>query len=160
MTLGTVGATAVIGMVAILVVSWGARLSVGSSRHGPGWAHGELARWRLMPWLVALAGAGAVLALEPIWVGVGVMYIAAVTGWLMRSVRRRLELVRDAYGGFDVTHEENGVSPPLGGFLLMGGGVLAGLSLLDLSVRGWSGIYGLILAVCLGIVGFHLRRMA
>jgi len=153
---GSGPASGLVGLVAVLVVAWGAWLSAGSSRRGPAWAETFLTSWRWMPWsLAALAVALAVLV-SPIWAGVAVLYIAGVTGWLMGAVRRNLCRVKAAYGEFD--------PPPAGGsgrmstYLLVGAAVLAVLAAWDTSVRGWAGAFGLVLALCLGGVGLVLRR--
>lgn len=112
-----------------------------------------------MPW--AVAGLGGVLAVvvSPVWAGLAVLYIAAVTGWLMRTLRRSLERVRATYGEFDPVPTGGGAIPNrLSTYLLVGAAVLALLAIWDTSVRGWTGLFGLALALCLGGVGWALRR--
>ena len=157
MTLGAGGATALVGLVAVLVVGWGTWLSVGSARHGPGWAHSVLDGWRLMPW--AVAGAGALLALlaEPGWAGVAIAYIGLVTGWMARSVRGRLDYVRQTYGFDAPTATTVGQVKRAGNYLLVGALALAAVGLWDMSVRGWDGVFGLILAGFLVLAGLILR---
>lgn len=112
-----------------------------------------------MPWTLAAAGAVMAGLVEPMWVGVGVAYVGLVTGWLMRSVRRRLDHVRQTYGGFDtVTVVSAAVTTRAASYLLAGSAVLAAVAAWDISVRGWSGAFGLVLAVCLGGAGLMLRR--
>lgn len=95
---------------------------------------------------------------EPVWAGVGVLYVGLVTGWLMRSVRRRLDLVRQTYGDFDAPSTGSAVSIRAASYLLGGAAVLAAVAVWDISVRGWSGVFGLALAACLGGAGMMLRR--
>lgn len=156
----TVGAsTGVVGLLAVVVVGWGAWLSVGSSRRGPQWAYDSLTRWRLMPWVLTVAGAAMAVLVEPVWVGVSVAYVGLVTGFLMRSVRRRLDHVREMYGGFDApTVAPVAVTSRVGSYLLAGAVVLALLGAWDVSVRGWSGVFGVVLAAFLGGVALVLRR--
>lgn len=158
MTLGVGGATAAVGTTAVLVAAWGGWLSIGASRRGPGWARAHLEAWRYGPWILALAGAGAALAVVPIWVGLGILYIATVTGLLMRQVRRRLEIVEEAYGRFDSPGGAPPISRRAGAYLMGGGVVLALLGVADLLVRGWSGIFTPALAATLAVVGWVVRR--
>lgn len=102
MTLDLLGSTVAIAVVVLGVGAWGLWLSRASARLGPEWALGQLHRFRPVPWVLGVAGVAAAAVLEPIWLGVAVLYVAAVTGWLTRSVRKRLEAVRQTYGGFDV----------------------------------------------------------
>lgn len=157
MTLDAGVATALVGMVAVLVVGWGTWLSVGSSRHGPGWAQGVLQGWRLMPW--AVGGAGALLALlaEPRWAGVAIAYIGLVTGWLARSVRGRLDYVHQTYGFDAPTATAVGQVSRAGNYLLVGALALVAVGLWDISVRGWDGVFGLILAGFMVVAGLLLR---
>lgn len=158
MTLGAGAATAVVGVVAVLVVGWGAWFSGVAARRGPGWARDHLSSGRYAPWLLGLAGAGLLLAVDPVWVGLGVLYIAAVAGFLMRQVRRRLETVEQAYGPFDedlpARADPRGISP----YLVGGGVILAILGVADLAVRGWAGGFALVLAAVLVVAGLFLRR--
>lgn len=157
--LGTSPATGVVGLVALAVVGWGAWLSLGSSRRGPAWAAATLSTWRWMPWAVAVLGVVLAVVVSPVWAGLAVLYIGGVTGWLMRTLRRSLERVRAAYGEFDPVPAGGGVIPSrLSTYLLVGAVILALLAAWDTSVRGWAGLFGLGLALCLGGVGWLLRR--
>lgn len=157
MTFDAVGATAVVGAVAIIVVLWGAWISLGSLRHGPAWALDQLSLWRPLPWVLGIAGLGAVFLVDPVWVGLGVVYIALVTGWIIWAVRRNLDRVRQAYGGFDEVSSQFPMGR-MGSFLVAGALLLGAIAIWDVSVRGWTGLFGLALAVCLGGVGLALRR--
>lgn len=157
MSLDAVAATALVGAVAMVVVIWGAWISVGSLRRGPSWALDQLRLWKPLPWALAIGGVGAVFLVDPVWIGLGVVYIALVTGWIIWAVHRNLDRVRQVYGEFD------GVSAQLplgrmGGFLLAGAVLLGAIAIWDVSSRGWIGLFGLGLAVCLGGVGLALRR--
>lgn len=101
MTLGLVGSSVAIGALILLVGGWGAWFSSSSSRRGPAWALDQLQRFRSLPWVIAAAGLVAVVAAEPLWLGVAMLYVAGVTGWLTRTVRLRLESFRRTYGEFD-----------------------------------------------------------
>ena len=152
--LDATAATAAVGIVAVTVAVWGGWLSLGSSRRGPGWALTVLTAWRPMPWLLAVAGSLTAILVEPAWVGIGVLYVAVVVGFLTRSVRRSLERVSDAYGLDDAP---GAGAPMVGGrtgrLLVAGGVLMAVLGTWDVAVRGWAGIFGVLLAVCLVGVG-------
>lgn len=159
MTLDVTTSGAVVGAVAVIVVGWGVWLSIGSSRRGPGWAHSLLVGWRPLPWALAIVGVVALVVVRPLWMGVAIIYIAMVSGYLMRAVRRSLDAVREAYGEFDEI-DRSPISGRVGGYLLAGAAMLGTLSLWDISVRGWNGVFGFALAVFLGGAGLVLRRAA
>lgn len=159
MTLDTTASTVVVGVAAVLIAIWGTWFSVGSSRRGPSWAHERLGAWRPLPWVLGAVGVAASLLVEPAWVGLSLLYIAVVTGWLTRTVRRRLDHVRSVYGEFD--HVERGpISGQVGLYLLVGSVVLAGISLWGVTLGGWVGVFGLVMAAFLGGAGLVLRRAA
>lgn len=152
-------ATGVVGVVAVGVAAWGGWLSLGSSARGPGWALSALSRWRPMPWSVAVAGAVLVVVVEPVWVGLGVVYVGLVVGALTFLVRRSLRRVRDVYGDFgDSSHVTPLVGRRSGWLLIAGGGVIAAIGVWDLTVRGWAGVFGVLLAACLAVVGWIVLR--
>lgn len=101
MTFETVGALALVGGVCVVVAVWGMWLSHGSATNGAEWGYAALNSWKPMPWIIAALGLFLLVLAEPIWIGVAVLYVAAMTGILTRSVRRRMEAVRRVYGGFD-----------------------------------------------------------
>ncbi|HLU52330.1 MAG TPA: hypothetical protein VK011_01935 [Acidimicrobiia bacterium] len=101
MTLDIPASMAVIAVVVVAVIAWGAWFSAGSARHGPSWALTQLQRWRPMARSLGALGVIITVAVEPIWLGVAVVYVAAVTWWLTRTVRNRLEAFRNTYGEFD-----------------------------------------------------------
>lgn len=157
MNLDTGTATALVGGVALVVAAWGAWFSSRSSRDGPGWARDHLGRWRLGPWLLGLLGFGATMAFDPIWPGLGVLYIAAVTGFLMRQVRRRLEAVERAYGPFEEGLAARSSFQGMASYLMGGGAVLALLGVADVAIRGWIGAFALALAGILVMAGLFVR---
>lgn len=142
----------------MLVAVWGGWLSIGASHNGPDWARSHLHAWRYGPWMLALGGAGVALAITPVWVGIALLYIAAVTGFLMRQLRRRLEVIEETYGPFERPAAALAVSRRTGAYLLVGGAVLTVLAVADLAVRGWNGLFALALAATLLVAGFLMRR--
>lgn len=100
-TLDIPASMAVIAVVVVAVIAWGAWFSAGSARHGPSWALTQLQRWRPMARSLGALGVIITVAVEPIWLGVAVVFVAAVTWWLTRTVRNRLEAFRNTYGEFD-----------------------------------------------------------
>ncbi|HSJ36226.1 MAG TPA: hypothetical protein VLB85_14350 [Acidimicrobiia bacterium] len=159
MTLDTSASTLIVGVVAVGVAIWGTWFSVGSSRRGPTWAHARLRAWRPLPWVLGAMGIAASFLFDPAWVGLSLLYIAVVTGWLTRIVRKNLDQVRSTYGDFDEV-EPTPISEQVGLYLLVGSVILAAISLWDVAVRGWGGVFGLVLAACLGGAGVVLRRAA
>jgi len=110
-----------------------------------------------MPWVLAGLGAVAIAIVRPVWVGLALVYIGVVTGWLLWIVRRNLDRVHAAYGEFD----DVGVpfdGARLGGWIMVAAAVLGAVAIWDVTERGWSGSFGLALAVGLGSVGVYLRR--
>lgn len=97
--------------------------------------------------------------LEPAWVGLSLLYIAVVTGWLTRTVRRRLDHVRSVYGEFDDV-EQGPISGQVGLYLVVGAVILTGISLWGVALGGWVGVFGLLMAAFLGGAGLALRRAA
>ena len=65
------------------------------------WALEQLHRFRPIPWAIGAVGLGGLLAVEPQWLGIAVLYVAGVSGWLTRTVRLRLDAFRQTYGEFD-----------------------------------------------------------
>lgn len=51
-----------------------------------------------MPWLLAGVGAALIVATRSPWIGSAILYVGAVTGWLMWRTRRTLESVKRQYG--------------------------------------------------------------
>lgn len=101
MTLDTTVSTVVVAVLVVLVSLWGIWFSRGSAQRGPAWALAQLERWRPAPWVAALLGGVALVVVDPVWLGIAVLYVAAVTGWLTRTVRLRLDSFRRSYGEFD-----------------------------------------------------------
>ena len=152
-------ATAVLGAVAVAVAIWGVWLSVGSSRQGPAWALSQLGRWRRAAPLLLIGGGLATLVFEPFWMGIGVVYIAAVAWWLTSSVRRSLLRTLEVFGDLgDGTPPSAASASAYSRILLGGAGVLALFSVWDVVNRGWPGVFGVVLAVCLGYVGIRVFR--
>lgn len=159
MTFDSSASTVVVGVVAVGIAIWGTWFSVGSARRGPSWAYDRLRAWRPLPWVLGAVGAVASLVVDPAWVGLSLLYIAVVTGWLTRTVRSRLAHVRSVYGEFDRV-ERGPISGRVGLYLLVGSVVLTGISLWGVALGGWVGAFGLLLAAFLGGAGLALRRAA
>ncbi len=155
--LGPAAATVAVGAATILVASWGAWISLGSSRRGPGWALAQLERWQPASGAVALLGALAMLAFDPFWMGVAVAYIGAVAWWLTRTVRRHLLRARSLYGELS-SPAGTGVNRRLSAYVLAGAAGLGVIAIWDTVERGWVGSFGIALALVLAWVGLRLRR--
>lgn len=101
MNLDTAGALAIVAVVCVVVAAWGLWLSRGSAARGAEWGYTTLGVWRPFPWAIGVVGVVLLVLADPVWVGVAVLYVAVMTWWLTRSVRRKMQVVRDTYGGFD-----------------------------------------------------------
>lgn len=94
------GSILAVGLAAVAAVGWASYVSVRSASAGPAWALAHLARTRPVLIAVAVIGSAALVAVDPIWVGVGVLYVVAAVGFLVAMLRRTLARLQ-AVGGFD-----------------------------------------------------------
>jgi len=99
--LDTPAAMVAITVVVAAVTAWGGWFSARSACRGPGWALMQLERWRPLSWALAGGGALVTFAVDPVWLGVAVVYVGLMTGLVTRTVRRRLEDFQNTYGEFD-----------------------------------------------------------
>lgn len=90
---------AVVSLAALLVVGWGASVSVRSATRGPAWALQHLRHSSAVVTAGLVLGVVVLAAVRPVWVGLTVFYMAAMAWWLTTSLRRNLERVEAS--GFD-----------------------------------------------------------
>lgn len=160
-TLTNDAAATIVIIVASLTALWGAFVSVRSAERGPGWAGRHLQHALVGGGVLVAAGLVSILFVVPLWMGLGVTYIASVTVWLTWSVRRSLARVA-ALGGNEVeipAERRSAILASSGRGLLAAAGVVAVLSLFDLSWRGLPALADFILVAALAVPGIlALRR--
>ncbi|HEY5652236.1 MAG TPA: hypothetical protein VIW46_12365, partial [Acidimicrobiia bacterium] len=119
-------AIAVVGLVAVVAVGWGANLSVRSATNGPEWALEHLSGLRRV-W-PALIGVGVVSTalLSPIWLGLALVYIVAAVWFLSASLLRNLHRLQNLDGFADIGVERRTMIVARARRYLVAGGVLMG----------------------------------
>lgn len=141
-------AIAVVGLVAVVAVGWGANLSVRSATNGPEWALEHLSGLRRV-W-PALIGVGVVSTalLSPIWLGLALVYIVAAVWFLSASLLRNLHRLQNLDGFADIGVERRTMIVARARRYLVAGGVLMGL------LGAFSVGYGVIgwIAILMGLV--------
>lgn len=154
MTLGQGAVSVVLGGFAVGVIAWGAYISAGSARNGPSWAHRRLAVTRWLPWTIGLAGAALLVLVRPWWLGAVVAYMGVVAGWLRYRAFRTVDQVLVEYGEPPATPA---LSPRTPGILLAAAAVIGVLAVIDITVRGWIGLFGLGVAAVVGWAALRMR---
>ncbi|MFO7549232.1 MAG: hypothetical protein R6X29_10240 [Acidimicrobiia bacterium] len=94
------GATALVAVVAVAAVIWGASFSLRSALHGPQWALDHLGS---VTRALAISAAGSILLLllvRPVWAGLGILYVVGAVWFLVASLRRSMARWREL-GGFE-----------------------------------------------------------
>jgi hypothetical protein len=104
----------------------------------------------------------AMLFVEPIWMGIGVAYIAVVIIWLSWSVRRSLARVAAVSGGeLELSaRRRSEILVSSGRGLLAAAGVVAVLSTFDYSWRGAPALADFVLVAALAVPGVVALRRA
>jgi hypothetical protein len=93
-------ATALVGVVALAAVVWGASFSLRSALHGPGWALDHLTPVSRVLAVVAAGSVATTLIVRPVWAGLGALYVVGAVWFLVASLRRSMVRWRDL-GGFE-----------------------------------------------------------
>lgn len=96
------GATAAVSVVVVAAVMWFAFVSVGAAANEPAWARRQIRRVVPASAVIAAAGLVGLLWVRPVWVGLAVIYVAAVVGFMARSVQAGLRRA-DAIGGAGIS---------------------------------------------------------
>lgn len=98
--LGQDAAVLVVGLAAVAAVGWSSYVSVRSAAAGPAWALAHLARLRPVWIVLAVAGLVSLVAVTPVWAGMGILYILAAVVFLSSTLRKSLMRL-EALDGFD-----------------------------------------------------------
>jgi len=140
---------------------WAAQVSVSSSTRGAEWALGALPR--SFRWSLVLGTLGVALALiaSPAWVGLGVVYLAAVVGWTARAVLRGLQRMREA-GSYEPLPIERQAAlvGRVGLWLLVIGALGVGVAAIDIERRGGVALWDFVLVGVVVAAGVLYRRRA
>ena len=97
---GAEGALAVVGAAVVVVVAWGASVSIRSAARGPRWALAHLATIRPAVFGGVLMGLALTVLARPLWAGLAVLYVA-LTVLLLSAMLRRTLLRLDEAGGLE-----------------------------------------------------------
>ncbi len=83
------GAVLLVGGAAVAALGWSVGVSIRAASRGPRWALGHfIAADRVIVAAAACGGLVGVLV-DPLWAGIGIIYVAAVV-WLLAGVVRRI----------------------------------------------------------------------
>lgn len=161
MTLTTAQGVYALAALAVGVGLWAANLTVGSATRGPDWALASLPpvfRWGLV---VAVLGVVLAVIVEPVWIGLGVVYLAGVVAWTARSVLNGLRRLQDAGADGALPAERQATMVGRVGFwLLIVGAAGAGVAAIDMESRGGVAVWDLLLVVVVVGAGVMYRRRA
>ncbi|MDH3308280.1 MAG: hypothetical protein OEO77_12265 [Acidimicrobiia bacterium] len=103
MNVATSTGIAVVVALTVAVAAWGVFVSVVSSLRGPLWASGFLRASQSVLVVMTILGLGALVLVEPAWIGLAVSYVAGVAAWFAGRVRR--VVIRALDGQTDVVVE-------------------------------------------------------
>lgn len=161
MTLTTAQSVYVLAGLAVAAGLWAAHISVNSATRGAEWAASRLPgeiRWGL----VALAaGAIAAVVVEPLWLGLGVVYLAGVVAWTARAVLRGLQRLREAGAYEPLPVERQAVVVARAGlWLLIVGALGVAVTVIDFENRGGVALWDLLLVGAVVSAGAVYRRRA
>jgi hypothetical protein len=121
----------VLGMAVIVVVAWGASISVRSASRGPRWALDHLATVRPAIFGGVILGLVLTAVVSPLWVGLAVLYVALTVLLLSSMLRRSLTRLEEAGGLDDLPIERRTeIVRRARAMILVSGLVLAGVGLL------------------------------
>jgi Ca2+/Na+ antiporter len=149
-----------VGIATLLVMSWGAFVSVNAATKGPVWALAHLKRARP----VALAALGlsvlVILLVRPFWIGVALLYVMGVTAWLFDRQRRMLQAIEAEHGFGDVAPERRAeILHRVRVWCLGGAAILVVIALAVSSTVGPLGLGLLAPAALLGGTGMAVGRV-
>jgi hypothetical protein len=129
--LGQDAALLVLGLAVIVVVAWGASISVRSASRGPRWALDHLAAVRPAIFGGVILGLVLTAVVSPLWVGLAVLYVALTVLLLSSMLRRSLTRLEEAGGLDDLPIERRKeIVRRARAMILVSGLVLAGVGLL------------------------------
>ncbi len=121
----------VLGLAVVVVVAWGASISVRSASRGPRWALDHLAMVRPAIFGGVFLGLALTAAVRPLWVGLAVLYVALTVLLLSSMLRRSLTRLEVAGGLEELPLERRQeIVRKARAMILISGLVLAGVGLL------------------------------
>jgi hypothetical protein len=108
-----------------------------------------------------VAGVVAAIVVEPLWLGLGVVYLAGVVVWTARAVLRGLQRLAEA-GAYEPLPVERQavVVGRAGHWLLTVGALGAAVAVIDFDNRGGAALWDLLLVAAVVVVGVMYRRKA
>ena len=151
----------VVATVGVLGGIWGGAVSTRSAINGPEWALRHLKR--TLPIAIALSAVSiAVMVLiRPAWIGMGLLYTTGMIAFMSRGVSRSLQHVAEAGGFTPVTPEgRKRILLRSARMLLVVGGFLVVVALLDQQWRGNPARYDWVLAAMMLIPGLLVWKRA
>lgn len=129
--LGPDAALFVLGLAVVVVVAWGASISVRSASRGPRWALDHLATVRPAIFGGVILGLALTAVVRPLWVGLAVLYVALTVLLLSSMLGRSLTRLQDAGGLEELALERRqAIVRRARTMILVSGLVLAGVGLL------------------------------
>jgi pimeloyl-ACP methyl ester carboxylesterase len=140
---------------------WGGLVSVRAATRGPQWALDYLKRWYPILLGMVLVSIAVLLLVSPGWVGVSLIYVSGIVAWMARSVTKSLQKVRGA-GVFEPLPPDRQavILSRAARWLMIGGGAILVVAILDFTWRGWPAAFDLVLAGALIIPGLRIRSQA
>ena len=161
LTLSTTLGIFILAALAVGTGLWAAHVTVSSSTRGAEWALSTLPR--SLRWSLVLGALGVALALvaSPVWVGLGVVYLAAVVAWTARAVLKGLQRMREA-GAYEPLPIESQAAlvGRVGLWLLVVGALGIGVAAIDIESRGGVALWDLVLVGVVVAAGVMYRRKA
>ena len=161
MTLTTAQSVYVLASLAVAAGLWAAHISVSSATRGAEWAAGKLPgeiRWGL---IALAAGVVAAIVVEPLWLGLGVVYLAGVVVWTARAVLRGLQRLAEAGAYEPLPVDRQAVVVGRAGLWLLTVSALGvAVTVIDYESRGGVAFWDLLLVAAVVVVGVMYRRKA
>ena len=159
MTLSTASGIFVLAALAVGAGLWAAHVTVSSTTRGPDWALGALPgsfRWSLV---LGVIGIVVAVVVAPVWVGLGVAYLAGVVAWTARAVGNGLRRLQEA-GAYEPLPVERQAAMVgrVGMWLLVVGALGVAVAVIDIESRGGGAAWDFVLVGVVVVAGVVYRR--
>lgn len=157
--LGTDGATAIVSLMVVIAIGWAVFLSIGSAARDATWARRQIRIGSFGVVGLGAVGALALIWVEPVWVGVAGLYIAAIVWVMSRSVRASLRRA-EVFGGAAISDERR--RELLGGtarWMALAAAAMVLVTIADWSWRGPVAAADAVLALVFGAGAVAARRL-